>query len=344
MGCSTSKSAMVASMQPGNSSSSSSNSERFVTRILKKKFGKSRSFAPLRSSNRSRRRCDEYNYSSSSSSSSSSSYCSRMHSDYHVVALTSSTYGIMKLQRQLSRWETDEEEEPSETINTWELMAGLEDFTPRPPGSPFDRPGLPLADFRQKIHLQESINPPRMLKKQKQSKYSRVEAAAAAAAFDHKLCPPGHGHERLILYTTSLRGIRKTYDDCNKLRMIFQSYLVWIDERDVSMHAEFRQELTELMGAPVQVPRVFIMGRYIGGVEQVLQLHELGLLAPLLLPLPPPPQPHLLQPASSCDGCGGLRFIPCPHCNGSCKIISKHSVSRCPHCNENGLKRCPICF
>ncbi|CAM6062619.1 unnamed protein product [Sphagnum tenellum] len=401
MGCSTSKSAMLASMQPGNSSSSNNNSESFVTRVLKKKFGKSRSFAPLRSNNRSRRRCDEYNY--------SSSYCSRMHSDYHVVALTSSTYGIMKLV-EAENIMSDERKMiidsaaatgGAETINTWELMAGLEDFTPRPPGSPLDRPGLPLADLRQKIHLQESINAPRVLKKQKQSKYSRTRSRslssmgaqnsedddhaaaaaasatvvespslsswtsfskfsteelgksqdqvsagveAAAAAFDHKLCPPGHGHERLVLYTTSLRGIRKTYDDCNKLRMIFQSYLVWIDERDVSMHAEFRQELTELMGAPVQVPRVFIMGRYIGGVEQMLQLHELGLLAPLLLPLPPPPQPHLLQPASACDGCGGLRFIPCPHCNGSCKIISKHSVSRCPHCNENGLKRCPICF
>jgi hypothetical protein len=89
--------------------------------------------------------------------------------------------GDEKQQRQLSWWETEEEGEPAETINTWELMAGLEDFTPRPPGSPLDRPGLPLADLRQKIHLQESINPPRVLKKQKQSKYPRTRSRSLSS-------------------------------------------------------------------------------------------------------------------------------------------------------------------
>ncbi len=256
-----------------------------------------------------------------------------------------------------------------------------------------------------------------------------------AAAYERK-CPPG-GDERVVLYSTSLRGIRKTFQDCNKVRTILQTYVLWIDERDVSMHVEFRKELKDLLlqhepltgsslgspghagpltagsaeagplqapgtgpaaavgrsspgpGAALQVPRVFIMGYYIGGVEEVVELHETEKLGELLtnfkLKLPRPQQTsncHLLLqqqlhqqqqqqqeyyysgfahgPAAEscnnnyyhCNGCGGVRFVPCPNCNGSCKIISAENSSysnnnkiiRCPDCNENGLIRCPICL
>ncbi|KAG0578634.1 hypothetical protein KC19_4G038100 [Ceratodon purpureus] len=151
-------------------------------------------------------------------------------------------------------------------------------------------------------------------------------------------CPPGGDH-RVVLYLTSLRGIRKTFEDCHSLRMILQSFPVWVDERDVSMHAEFRHELKELVGGPVIVPRVFIKGRYIGGSDEVRRLHEDGKLGELLNDLP---VVHFRKP---CDGCGGVRFVPCPECSGSCKIITDaNEVARCPDCNENGLIRCPVCF
>jgi hypothetical protein len=132
------------------------------------------------------------------------------------------------------------------------------------------------------------------------------------------------------------------------------------------------------------------MGYYIGGVEEVVELHETEKLGELLtnfkLKLPLPQQTSncqlLLQqqlheqqqqqqqeyyysgfahgPAAEscnnyyyhCNGCGGVRFVPCPNCNGSCKIISAENSSysnnnkiiRCPDCNENGLIRCPICL
>ncbi|XP_024366054.1 uncharacterized protein [Physcomitrium patens] len=151
-------------------------------------------------------------------------------------------------------------------------------------------------------------------------------------------CPPG-GEHRVVLYLTSLRGIRKTFEDCHSLRMILQSFTVWIDERDVSMHAEFRQEVTDLLGGPVMVPRLFIKGRYIGGSDEVRRLHEEGNLGPLLQDLP------VVQYRQPCDGCGGVRFVPCPECSGSCKIITEtNDVAQCPDCNENGLIRCPVCF
>lgn len=156
--------------------------------------------------------------------------------------------------------------------------------------------------------------------------------------FDKK-CPPA-GEERVVLYTTSLRGIRKTFEDCNNARFILQGLNVAVDERDVSIHAEFRQELKDLMmGKPVPVPQVFIKGRYIGGMEEITKLHEDGTLATLVDGLP------AQLSREDCDGCGGVRFVPCSDCSGSCKVINEsNEVVRCPECNENGLMRCPICY
>lgn len=157
------------------------------------------------------------------------------------------------------------------------------------------------------------------------------------ARFEMK-CPPA-GEHRVVLYTTSLRGIRKTFEDCNNARFIFGSFNIDIDERDVSIHAEFRQELKELAEKPVPVPQVFIKGRYIGGTDIITQIHEDGTLATLLDGLPP----QLSR--GECDGCGGVRFVPCSDCSGSTKVLNHaKEVVRCSECNENGLMRCPICY
>ncbi|KAJ7543723.1 hypothetical protein O6H91_09G050200 [Diphasiastrum complanatum] len=150
--------------------------------------------------------------------------------------------------------------------------------------------------------------------------------------------PPG-GAERVVLYSTSLRGIRKTYEDCKSVRMLLRGFFVEVDERDVSMHLGFKQEIQDLIGQPVNVPRLFIKGRYIGGAEEVLRLNEEGMLANLLEDLPKQ------RSSEPCKGCGGVRFIPCTDCSGSCKIISENNeVVQCQSCNENGLIRCPMCF
>jgi glutaredoxin domain-containing cysteine-rich protein 1 len=160
-----------------------------------------------------------------------------------------------------------------------------------------------------------------------------------------ELCPPG-GEGAVVLYTTSLRGIRKTFEDCNALRLALESLLVHIDERDVALHDGFRNELRELMqrpplaSLPASVPKLFINGRYIGGAEEVLQLHEEQKLAPLLDRMP-----RQRSASGPCDGCGGVRFIPCLDCSGSRKLVDPRSQDtiRCPECNENGLIQCPIC-
>lgn len=153
-------------------------------------------------------------------------------------------------------------------------------------------------------------------------------------------CPP-KGEDKIVLYFTSLRGVRKTYQDCCALRLILQGLGVDVDERDVWMHLKFREELADLLGERgLPIPRLFIKGRYIGGVEEVKQLHEDGLLVRLIEDLP-----TFGKFRKSCDGCADMRFIPCLTCSGSCKLLDDDldEMVKCFECNENGLIMCPMC-
>lgn len=158
-------------------------------------------------------------------------------------------------------------------------------------------------------------------------------------------CPPG-GSESVVFYSTSLRGIRKTFEECNSVRFLLESFKVLFFERDVSMHLEFREELWEVLGGRVIPPRLFIKGRYIGGADKVVGLHEQGTLRKLLEGIP------LDLANSPCSCCANTRFLVCPSCNGSCKVLKYDNNDnadddvlyiRCPDCNENGLAKCPIC-
>ncbi|EPS70452.1 hypothetical protein M569_04310, partial [Genlisea aurea] len=155
-------------------------------------------------------------------------------------------------------------------------------------------------------------------------------------------CPPG-GSDAVILYTTSLRGIRKTFDDCQKVRSLLENMRVLFVERDLSMHSEFKQELLRTLEKKVLPPKLFIKGRYIGGADEVVGLHERGHFRPLIQGVP------VVANEIPCEGCAGIRFIICFNCHGSRKIPvqcgggSAGERETCPHCNENGILICPNC-
>ncbi|XP_027353271.1 uncharacterized protein At3g28850 [Abrus precatorius] len=154
--------------------------------------------------------------------------------------------------------------------------------------------------------------------------------------FENK-CPPG-GENSVVIYTTTLRGIRKTFEDCNKVRSIVESYCVHVLERDVSMDSGFKEELRKLMGTKqVKVPVLFVKGRLVGGVDEVVKLEEEGKLGVLFEGIP--------KALGECEGCGGVRFVMCMECNGSCKVLDEDhkNTVRCGQCNENGLIQCPVC-
>lgn len=168
--------------------------------------------------------------------------------------------------------------------------------------------------------------------------FKMIKSSRRLESFEPR-CPP-RGEEKVVFYFTSLRGVRKTYEDCCELRLILQGLGVHVDERDVWMHSKFREELTEVLGSKrVQVPRLFIKGRYIGGAEDVRQLHEDGVLISLMEDLP-----CLGLFRKVCEGCADVRFIPCLTCSGSCKVLDDMDQTvRCDKCNENGLIMCPLC-
>ncbi|KAK4748710.1 hypothetical protein SAY87_015296 [Trapa incisa] len=305
---------------------------------------------------------------------------------HHIVSLTSTTYGLLSMDPHPSattpptppprftlgsifpsplsdprslRPPVKPESEPCpsrpepEVINSWELMAGLdtsESFRFSPLPLPLPTPKFMDSSFQSK----ENCNP--NFRNPKPGPLEKFEL----------LCPP-NGENRVVLYTTSLRGVRTTFEACNSVRSAIEGLGVAVCERDVSMHSGFREELRELMrGKPKEMlvpPRAFVRGRYIGGAEEVLRIAEEGELTGLLEGLPKGKIGVL------CDGCGGVRFLPCFRCSGSCKLVilkgeevvkqEDHDeeeeddggrrssmgavVVRCNECNENGLVLCPIC-
>ncbi|GAA0161015.1 oxidoreductase [Lithospermum erythrorhizon] len=165
--------------------------------------------------------------------------------------------------------------------------------------------------------------------------------------------------EKLVLYFTSLRGVRNTYTDCCHVRVILKGLGVKIDERDVSMHSGFKEELKELLGELYPgggLPKVFIGTKYIGGAEEIRRMHELGQLEKLIENCERTERANGENGSGlgACEACGDIRFVPCDTCSGSCKIYNEcdydedyeedeYGFQRCPNCNENGLIRCPLC-
>uniref|UniRef100_A0A1J3JEJ3 Glutaredoxin domain-containing cysteine-rich protein 1 n=1 Tax=Noccaea caerulescens TaxID=107243 RepID=A0A1J3JEJ3_NOCCA len=152
-------------------------------------------------------------------------------------------------------------------------------------------------------------------------------------------CPPG-GEESVVFYTTTLRGIRKTFDDCNMIRFLLDSFKVKYYERDVSMHRHYREELRKISAVEeteVLPPVLFIKGRCIGGAQRVLGLHEQGKLRALFDGIP-------IAGEKLCQRCDGFRFLVCDGCRGSRRIVSGDGTRiQCLLCNENGLIVCVDC-
>ncbi|KAJ7970649.1 Glutaredoxin [Quillaja saponaria] len=168
-------------------------------------------------------------------------------------------------------------------------------------------------------------------------KIRRIEEDPNPLLVFEEKCPPG-GSDSVVLYTTTLRGIRKTFEDCHSIRFLLESFRVKFFERDISIHMEFKEELWRTLDKKELPPRLFVKGRYIGGAEEVLGLHEQGKLRPLFEGVP------IDRSTGPCEGCGGIWFVLCFNCNGSRKVIAENGVSnQCPKCNENGLILCPYC-
>ncbi|CAN6838991.1 unnamed protein product [Brassica oleracea] len=281
-----------------------------------------------------------------------------------------------------------------ETINTWELMEGLEDASPlRPPDhlrsfsfdvvrvqpcdedddddvpAPLDRPKSRFHDldhpeivstFRKSLQELPDDHPFHI-------RIPNVDPISSGSSDEEEEedADCRRKPEKVIVYFTSLRGIRKTYEDGCNVRVILKSLGIRLDERDVSMHSGFKDELKELLrdefngGVGITLPRVFLGSKYLGGVEEIKKLNENGTLEKVVDGCERV-EDGLTGCGIECEACGDVRFVPCETCSGSCKIYydsegededekeerteeTEYGFQRCPDCNENGLIRCPIC-
>lgn len=170
--------------------------------------------------------------------------------------------------------------------------------------------------------------------------FHRVRIATSALrtwrSIDASLTSPEE--KRVVLYFTSLRIVRKTFEDCRSVRSILRGFRVSLDERDLSMDSRFLNELKGILGKrQLTLPIVFIGGRYMGGAEEIRYLHETGELKKLVEGIFP-------APSGVCKCCRGATFVLCNNCNGSRKFYSdKNGFRCCTCCNENGLVRCLRC-
>lgn len=266
----------------------------------------------------------------------------------HIVSLTSTTYGLLNVDPPATTPPTPPQRftlgsifpgEPvrEEVINSWELMYGL---------------------------VESDSNSLRKVKGESKEN-SNANSAVIKSVLERfeRICPP-EGENKVVIYTTTLRGIRQTYEACKAVKSVMENFGVAVSERDVSMDRGFKEELRELMMMmrrrrsrnnnkeeeeaesrvqPIPLPRVFVKGRYVGGAEEVSRIVEEGWFGELIEGVP------IRKLKGACHGCADVRFFPCFRCNGSCKLAintqlqGKTAALRCPDCNENGLVLCPLC-
>ncbi|XP_039181154.1 glutaredoxin domain-containing cysteine-rich protein 1 [Crotalus tigris] len=152
---------------------------------------------------------------------------------------------------------------------------------------------------------------------------------------------------RIVIYTTSLRVVRTTFERCELVRKIFQNHRVKFVEKNIALNGDYGKELSERcrkLGEIPSVPVAFIEGQYLGGAEKILSMNESGELQDLLTKIERVQHPH------ECLSCGGFGFLPCVMCHGSKMSMFRNCFTdsfkalRCTACNENGLQRCKNCM
>ncbi|NXX67365.1 GRCR1 protein, partial [Spizella passerina] len=151
---------------------------------------------------------------------------------------------------------------------------------------------------------------------------------------------------RIVIYTTSLRVVRTTFERCELVRKIFQNHRVKFEEKNIALNSDYGKELDERCRSVCEVPSlpvVFIDGHYLGGAEKILLMNESGELQDLLTKI------ERVQLPQECFSCGGFGFLPCSACHGSKMSVLRNCFTdsfkalKCTACNENGLQRCRSC-
>ncbi|VFQ80819.1 unnamed protein product [Cuscuta campestris] len=164
-----------------------------------------------------------------------------------------------------------------ETINAWELMEGLEGISPNPS---FVRSfSFDLSPNLCPFHCDDRPTP-KATSSETSDEWKELTQKDKETSHEENNEKPVK--KRVVVYFTSLRGVRKTYEDCCEVRAILKGVGVKSDERDLSMDSGFKEELKELLGDGYNssgcLPRVFVGRECLGGAEEIRRMHENGQL------------------------------------------------------------------
>lgn len=150
---------------------------------------------------------------------------------------------------------------------------------------------------------------------------------------------------KIVVFTTSMNIVRSTHERCKKVKKMLQTHMVRYEEKDLFMSKENQKELMERLSTnQIVLPQVFADGASLGTLEHLEKLNESGELRHILASF------TKIDVKSSCEKCGGYRFIPCNFCHGSKKSLRRNHFTdefcslRCMQCDENGLLRCDLCL
>ena len=70
---------------------------------------------------------------------------------------------------------------------------------------------------------------------------------------------------KIIVYTTSFRGVRSTFEDCKYVLLVLHNLRMEVDERDTYTNPSYITEMEKKVGCTqCKLPQVFIGGRHIG--------------------------------------------------------------------------------
>ncbi|XP_046394694.1 uncharacterized protein LOC124162266 [Ischnura elegans] len=180
--------------------------------------------------------------------------------------------------------------------------------------------------------------------------------AGIAAFLQHET---SHGYRdkergKVVLYTTSMGVVRRTFHKCLRVKQILRTLLVPFEERDASTSVGVREEIQRRLGSSPggdgasqqispSLPQLFVEGQHVGDAEEIERLNETGELRRILKPFQNP------DAAWTCSICGGYQRLPCGACGGSKRSSKRNAFTeefvalRCMVCDEAGLVRCTAC-
>ncbi|XP_021417219.2 glutaredoxin domain-containing cysteine-rich protein 1 [Oncorhynchus mykiss] len=120
---------------------------------------------------------------------------------------------------------------------------------------------------------------------------------------------------RIVIYTTSFRVVRATFERCELVRKIFSNHRVKFLEKNIALDCEYGKDLEERckhVGEPPSLPVVFIDGHYLGGAEKILGMNESGELQDLLAKIE-----VIVHQVPPCD-----RYNTFSNNTGNCTVIN----------------------